>query len=148
MTFDVVIIGSGFSGIGSAVRLQQAGLSNFIVIERDSSIGGTWWANKYPGAACDVESNLYSFSFAPHPDWSRSFGTQSEILGYLRSCVHKYALGSKILLNTNVDSAVFGDDNLWHVKLSTGQTLDTKFVISGAGGLSRPCIPDIPVRPL
>jgi cation diffusion facilitator CzcD-associated flavoprotein CzcO len=73
---DVVIIGTGFSGIGAAIRLRQAGIDNFVLAEREDAIGGTWYVNRYPGAACDVESNLYSFSFAQNPDWRRSFGTQ------------------------------------------------------------------------
>ena len=76
MGAGVLIIGAGFSGMGAAVRLLQSGFDNILIVERDVDVGGTWHANKYPGAACDVESMLYSFSFAQHPRWSRSFGTQ------------------------------------------------------------------------
>ena len=79
----VLIIGTGFAGLGMAIRLKQAGIHDFTVLERAGEVGGTWRDNTYPGAACDVPSHLYSFSFAPNPDWSRSFSPQTEIQAYL-----------------------------------------------------------------
>src|SRR3712207_9396250 len=82
----VAIVGSGFSGLGMAIRLRQEGFEDFVVLERADDVGGTWQANTYPGCACDVPSHLYSFSFAPNPDWSQTYSGQREIWGYLRRC--------------------------------------------------------------
>src|SRR4051812_37440958 len=82
----IAIIGSGFGGLGTAIRLREAGVTDFVVLERADDVGGTWRDNSYPGCACDVESHLYSFSFALNPDWSRSFSYQPEIWRYLRGC--------------------------------------------------------------
>src|SRR2546423_15705837 len=79
-----IIIGSGFGGLGMAIRLRQAGLTSFVILERGTEVGGTWRDNDYPGCACDVQSHLYSFSFEPNPKWSRMFAPQAEILAYLR----------------------------------------------------------------
>ena len=90
MDVSVAIVGSGFSGIGLAIRLRQEGIEDFTVLERNAGVGGTWWANTYPGCACDVPSHLYSFSFEPNPHWSRTYSPQAEILDYLRHCADKY----------------------------------------------------------
>ena len=86
---DIAIIGSGFSGLGMAIRLKQAGTNDFVVLERADEVGGTWQANTYPGCACDVPSHLYSFSFAPNPDWSRTYSAQPEIREYLARVVSR-----------------------------------------------------------
>src|SRR6202012_4367442 len=91
-TVHVAIIGSGFSGLGTAIRLKQEGIEDFVVLERAGEVGGTWRDNTYPGCACDVPSHLYSFSFAPNPGWSRAFSPQPEILSYLRSCAERYGI--------------------------------------------------------
>ena len=88
----VAIVGSGFSGLGMAVRLKQAGIDDFVILERAADLGGTWRDNTYPGCQCDVESNLYSFSFAPNPAWSRTYSRQPEIWEYLRLCAEKFGL--------------------------------------------------------
>src|SRR5215475_5275157 len=88
--FEVIIIGSGFGGLGTAIKLREAGIDSFVVLERGSDLGGTWRDNDYPGCACDVQSHLYSFSFEPNPKWSRMFAPQAEILDYLRHCADKY----------------------------------------------------------
>src|SRR5690606_17218028 len=82
----VAVIGSGFSGLGTAIRLQQQGIEDFLVFERADEVGGTWRDNTYPGCACDVMSHLYSFSFAPNPRWKSTFGKQGELFDYLRDC--------------------------------------------------------------
>src|SRR5256885_5722284 len=89
---DIAIIGSGFAGIGAAIRLQQAGFDDFVVLEKAGDVGGTWRDNSYPGCACDVPSHLYSFSFAPNPDWSSTFSPQPEIWKYLRDCAERFGL--------------------------------------------------------
>src|SRR5579862_3072471 len=88
----VAIIGSGFSGLGTAIRLKQEGMHDFVVLERANEVGGTWRDNTYPGCACDVPSNLYSFSFAPNPDWTRAFSPQPEIFEYLKACASRYGI--------------------------------------------------------
>src|SRR5919199_4628236 len=93
MTHDIVIIGGGFSGLGMAIRLKQAGIEDFVILERADDVGGTWQANTYPGCACDVPSHLYSFSFQPNPEWTRAFAPQGEILSYLQKCTEQYGLG-------------------------------------------------------
>src|SRR3954464_8167435 len=90
--FEVIVIGTGFSGLGMAIRLKQAGINDFLILEKDDGVGGTWRANHYPGAACDVQSHLYSFSFEPNPRWTREFAPQREILAYLEHCADKYHL--------------------------------------------------------
>src|SRR5690606_10253732 len=85
-----IIIGSGFAGIGMAIALKKAGLDDFLILEKRSDVGGVWRDNTYPGAACDVPSHLYSFSFEPNPNWSRVFAPQAEIHQYLRRCAEKY----------------------------------------------------------
>ena len=107
-------------------------------------MGGTWWDNSYPGAACDVESHLYSYSFEPNPNWSRQFSPQQEILAYLDKCAEKYDVNSHIQLNTTVASAVFDEAlGLWNVTDSTGKVYMAQTIISCAGGLSQPSLPDI-----
>src|SRR3954451_15528280 len=87
-----VVVGAGFSGIAAGVALKRAGITDFVILEKAASVGGTWRENTYPGAACDVPSHLYSFSFEPNAKWSRSFGGQAEILAYLEHCTDKYGL--------------------------------------------------------
>src|ERR1700710_151074 len=101
----VLIIGSGFAGLGAAIRLTQDGREDFLVVERGREVGGTWRDNTYPGAACDVPSHLYSYSFELNPDWSRSFSPQHEIQDYLRAVAAKYDLGDKHLFDTEVTLA-------------------------------------------
>jgi cation diffusion facilitator CzcD-associated flavoprotein CzcO len=107
-------------------------------------LGGTWYDNHYPGAACDVESHLYSYSFEPNPDWSMQFSPQQEILTYMEHCAEKYSLTPHLQFNTNITRAVFEDNNgTWKVETDTGNTYITKVLISCAGGLSQPSFPDI-----
>src|SRR5699024_2588363 len=86
----IVIVGAGFGGIGLAIKLRQAGIKDFTILERFNDIGGTWARNTYPGAACDVPSTLYSYSFEPNPNWSKKFGTQPEIHAYIKNSAQKY----------------------------------------------------------
>src|SRR5918992_2234132 len=96
MDVSVAIVGSGFSGIGLAVNLRRAGVEDFVVLERGAGVGGTWHYNTYPGCACDVPSNLYSFSFAPNPDWSRTYPKQPELRDYLRRVAHRFGVYDRI----------------------------------------------------
>jgi len=143
---QVLIIGTGFAGIGMGIRLKQAGIHDFVILERADAVGGTWRDNRYPGAACDIESHLYSFSFEPNPEWSRQFAPQAEILAYLEHCVEKYGLGPHIRFGVEAASAVFHEaDGEWEVQTRGGgnQVLRAQIVVAGCGGLSKPALPDI-----
>ena len=101
----VVIVGAGFSGIGMAARLRSMGIDDFVVLDRGNDLGGTWRDNSYPGCCCDVPSNLYSYSFALNPDWSRSFPAQAEIWDYMRACVDRFDVGRHLRYGRAVDEA-------------------------------------------
>ena len=107
--FDIVIVGSGFSGLGMAIRLKQEGIHDFAVLERGDDVGGTWHYNTYPGCACDVPSHLYSFSFAPNPDWSQTYSPQPEIREYLRGCADRFDIRPHVKLGHTVESASWDD---------------------------------------
>jgi cation diffusion facilitator CzcD-associated flavoprotein CzcO len=140
---NVLIIGSGFAGLGMAIRLEQEGRRDFLVLERFDDVGGTWFANTYPGAACDVPSRLYSFSFAPNPHWSRSFSPQNEILDYLRSCADRFGVRDRIRFGTSAEAAEWDEQaRRWHVRTNAGDfTCDV--LVSGAGALSAPKLPPV-----
>jgi cation diffusion facilitator CzcD-associated flavoprotein CzcO len=141
----VLIIGSGFAGLGMAIRLKQAGIDDFLVLEQASTIGGTWRDNHYPGAACDVQSHLYSFSFEPWPEWSREFAPQKEILAYLEHCADKYGIRPHIRFGARVKRARWDEQTeTWEVETSDGATLRARVLVPGCGPLSRPVMPDIP----
>jgi cation diffusion facilitator CzcD-associated flavoprotein CzcO len=143
---SVVIIGAGFGGIGMAIRLKQAGIHDFVVLEKTADLGGTWRDNTYPGAACDVPSHLYSFSFERKTDWSRKFPRQDEILDYLRHCAAKYGIKPHLRFGTEVQGALFDEDaGLWRITTSDGE-IDTHVLVSGCGQLRRPAYPDIEGR--
>src|SRR5271168_1175298 len=99
---EILVIGTGFAGLGMAINLEKAGFHDFTLIEKDGDVGGTWLVNDYPGCACDVPSHMYSFSFEGNPDWSRDFASQPEILAYLRGCAQKYGLRPRIQFGTQV----------------------------------------------
>ena len=147
-THEVVIVGSGFAGIGMAIRLKQEGIDDFVVLERADRVGGTWRDNHYPGVACDVESHLYSFSFAPNPDWTRQFAPQSEILAYLERCVERFGIGPHVRFGAEVNGARFDERaGLWEVRTASGETFVARVVVGASGlALSRPTLPDIPGR--
>lgn len=142
--YSVIIVGAGFSGICMGVQLKKEGIHDFIILEGEDGPGGTWRVNTYPGAACDVQSHLYSFSFEPYPEWSRMFGLQDEILSYQEHCFEKYGLYPHARFNVRVVAAVFDDKQAcWLVKTSDGSSFLTDFLVSGTGGLSKPSLPQI-----
>ncbi len=145
MNNHVLIIGTGFAGLGMAIRLKQAGIDDFTILEQASGVGGVWRDNHYPGVACDVESHLYSFSFEPNPNWSRQFAPRAEILAYLEHCATKYGVRPHIRFNAGAKSAVFDErTGIWTVEATDGTTIRARVVVSGAGhALSRPITPDI-----
>ncbi|WP_246383566.1 flavin-containing monooxygenase [Nocardioides stalactiti] len=140
----VAIIGSGFAGLAMAVRLKQEGRHDFVVLERSNDVGGTWRDNDYPGCACDVPSNLYSFSFAPNPRWSRAFSQQAELLRYLRDTAVRFGVWPHIAFNAEVLQATWLEsDQEWEIETRAG-TVRSQILVSGAGPLSEPSYPDIP----
>lgn len=142
---SVLIIGTGFGGLGMAIQLKSAGINSFVILEKASAVGGTWRDNTYPGAACDVQSHLYSFSFEPRHDWSRKFGLQPEILGYMQHCVDKYGLAGHIRFNSEVASAAFDETtNTWTVTTTGGESHTANIVITATGQLNQPAWPNIP----
>lgn len=142
--FHTLIIGSGFAGIGMAIALKKAGLGNFLILEKQSDVGGVWRDNTYPGAACDVPSHLYSFSFEPNPNWSRVFARQAEIHQYLQHCARKHGLLPSIRFGCEVARASFDEGlALWTVNLTSGEVLQARHVVTATGQLSRPVYPKL-----
>lgn len=137
--YQVGIIGAGFGGLGAAIQLHRLGNDNFIVFERASELGGTWRDNTYPGCACDVPSHLYSFSFEPNSEWSRSYSGQAEILDYLRNTAQRNGITEKIRFNSEVKSAIFDEkEGVWEIKDQNGFTCRVQFLLSATGPLNRP----------
>ncbi|MFE7409607.1 flavin-containing monooxygenase [Streptomyces laurentii] len=140
----VAVIGSGFGGLGAAVRLRREGITDFVVLERADSVGGTWRDNDYPGCACDVPSHLYSFSFAPNPDWPRTFSGQRHIRAYLEHVTDTFGIRPHLRLSHEVTRTTWNADELrWDIETSRG-TFSADVVVSATGPLSDPKIPDIP----
>ncbi len=140
---DHLVIGAGFAGLCAAIKLDEAGEHDFLVVERAADVGGTWRDNTYPGAACDVPSQLYSFSFARNPDWSRSFSPQPEIQAYLQRVARESGVLDRFRFGTDVHDARWDDDaQRWVTTTSTGRYV-SRTLISGAGALVEPRLPDI-----
>lgn len=141
----VLIIGAGFAGVGLAIQLKQRGIEDFLIVEKAAAVGGTWRDNSYPGAACDVPSHLYSFSFEPKTNWSRKFAPQAEIFAYIQQCVSKHGLAAQISFNTEVASAEFDAvAGVWQVHCSDGRNFRARALVSACGQLNRPAYPRIP----
>jgi cation diffusion facilitator CzcD-associated flavoprotein CzcO len=151
---SVLIIGTGFSGLGMAIRLKQGGViargsggvpqEELVVLERAGEVGGTWRDNTYPGAACDVPSHLYSFSFAPNPDWSRSFSPQAEIQEYLERTATDFGVRPHIRFHHEVQGAVWQEaERCWRVSTNHGD-FEAGVLISATGALSDPSVPELP----
>ncbi|MGC2814860.1 MAG: NAD(P)/FAD-dependent oxidoreductase [Candidatus Acidiferrum sp.] len=141
---DVLIVGSGFSGLCTAIKLRQAGMNSFLLIEKSDDIGGTWYDNRYPGCACDIPSHLYSFSFELWPDWTRMYPGQQEIHEYLKRCVERYGLAPHIRLNTCLHEAVWNEkESLWNATVGEGKRVRARVIVSGVGGLHVPSYPQI-----
>ena len=139
----VVIVGAGFSGIAMAARLSQTGIEDFLILEKATDVGGTWRDNRYPGCACDVPSRLYSLSFAPKVDWSRDYAPAGEIWDYLRECIDRFGLRSRLVLGADVIDATWADGR-WQVLAADGREWTADALVLGVGGLHVPKRPDLP----
>lgn len=140
----VMIVGAGFAGLGTAIRLLQNGIDDFVILERGDRVGGTWRDNTYPGAACDIPSVLYSYSFAPNPDWSRAYSGGPEILDYIEDLVDRYALREHIRFGTEVTALNFDSDTgTWTADTATGALYTGRAAVLAAGPLANVSWPDI-----
>ncbi|HEY9354031.1 MAG TPA: NAD(P)/FAD-dependent oxidoreductase, partial [Nocardioides sp.] len=144
---EVVVIGAGISGIAAAIKLREAGVEDVVILEKADTYGGTWRANTYPGCACDVPSNLYSFSFAPNSDWSRVYGNQPEILAYIDGVARDRGLEDITRFGVEVRGATWNAESAesaeWHLDTSDGE-ITTGFLVAAAGPWNEPKIPDLP----
>ena len=140
----VAIIGAGFGGLAAAIRLRQQQIDDFIMLEKSDDVGGTWRENRYPGAACDVQSHMYSLSFAPKTDWSKRYAEAPEIFQYIQDITRDYQLRQFIRFNTEVIGAYYDEHRyLWRIELASQEILEAQFVIFASGPLHVPQIPHI-----
>ena len=143
--FDAVIVGAGFAGIGAAIQLKRMGYENFVILDREDDLGGTWHVNHYPGLAVDVPTTTYSYFFEPNPNWSRLFSTGAEIKQYAGDVADKYDVRRHMRFGTVVESARWDEEAaLWRVALAGGETVSARFLFTATGFLSQPHMPDIP----
>src|SRR5689334_2211681 len=141
----IAIIGSGFSGLCLGMQLKRAGIDAFTIYEKADRLGGTWRENSYPGAACDVPSFAYCFSFAQKTDWTRKWSPQAEILAYMEDCARSHGLYDHIRFGTEIASARFDErDGTWRLRTTSGEETVADVLVSGVGQLNRPAIPAIP----
>jgi cyclohexanone monooxygenase len=142
--YETIIVGAGFSGIGTAIKLDKSGMGDYLVIEAGDGPGGTWHWNTYPGIAVDIPSFSYQFSFEQSPEWTRTYAAGRELKAYAEHCVDKYGLRRKIRFNTKVLGATFDDDeDLWRIEVDSGAPLTARFLINACGVLVTPNLPDI-----
>ncbi|WP_407689456.1 flavin-containing monooxygenase [Mycobacterium sp. HUMS_1102779] len=140
-----LVIGAGFGGLAAAYELSKDGLADVTVLEKAGDVGGVWRANTYPGAACDVPSNLYSYSFARKTDWGRRYAEQPDILGYIRDTADRFGLRDLVRTGVEVTSARYDDGTAtWRVTTSSGEVLEAEVLVPAVGQLSRPALPQIP----
>ncbi|PHS25312.1 MAG: flavin-containing monooxygenase FMO [Robiginitomaculum sp.] len=141
--FETVIIGTGFSGLLAAIRLKKNKIDDFVLLERNAELGGTWQQNSYPGAEVDVPTGLYSFSFAPFP-FTKKYAPQSELLAYTNHIIEKYGLRKYAKTKQAVKQLKYDEsENLWHVEVATGERYTARFIIDTSGVLANPKMPYI-----
>lgn len=142
--YHVLVVGAGFSGIGTAIQLDKAGIHDYHIVEAGDGPGGTWYWNTYPGIAVDIPSFSYQFSFEQSPDWTRTYAPGHELKAYAEHCVDKYGLRPKIRFSTKVLGATFDEsENVWRVEVDSGETLTSRFLVNASGVLTVPNLPDI-----
>ena len=143
--YDAIVVGAGFGGIGTAIQLKRLGFENFVLLDREDDLGGTWYVNHYPGLTVDVPTTTYSYDFEPNPNWSRLFSTGAEIKQYADDVADKYDVRRHIRFTTCVEGARWDEGaDLWRVALSDGSTLSSRYLITATGFLSQPHTPEIP----
>jgi cation diffusion facilitator CzcD-associated flavoprotein CzcO len=140
---SVGVVGAGFGGVGMGIKLREAGIEDFTIFERGDSVGGVWRANTYPGAACDVPSHLYSFSFAPGHKWSRRYAPQPEILTYLEDCVERFEIGPHLRLGTSVERATYEPEGRWRLETGDGDSHTFDILVTACGQLTNPAVPAV-----
>jgi cation diffusion facilitator CzcD-associated flavoprotein CzcO len=142
---DAVIVGAGFGGIGAAIQLKRMGYENFVILDREDDLGGTWHVNRYPGLAVDVPTTTYSYYFEPNPNWSRLYSTGAEIKQYAEDVADKYDVRRHMRFGTLVEGACWDDEaSVWRIALADGEALTARYLITATGFLSQPKTPDIP----
>ena len=142
---EVVILGAGMSGLCMGIQFKAAGQHDFVILEKQAGLGGTWWDNRYPGAHVDVPAPLYSLSFEPNPRWSRRFAAAPEIQAYMLHCAEKYGLTPHLRFGTAIEEARFDESRgRWAIRTAAGERLDARFFVCSAGPLSQVRWPDIP----
>lgn len=142
--YQVAIIGAGFGGLAMAIRLLQRNIHNFVILEKSNEVGGTWRENQYPGGACDVQSHLYSLSFAPKTDWSKRYAEAPEIFQYIQDVVQQFNLREYCQFNSEVVHTEYHEkDCVWHVALKDGRQLSCQYLVFASGPLHVPQIPHI-----
>lgn len=140
----VIVIGAGIAGVGLGVRLLDSGIEDFVILERNDSVGGTWFEHTYPGCACDIPAHLYSYSFARNPEWTRLFPTQTEILDYVRETAERYGVDRRIRFGCEMLKSRWSEaDGRWHVRTDAGP-LSCDVLVSAIGATAEPNEPDIP----
>ncbi|MGY4710805.1 flavin-containing monooxygenase [Mycolicibacterium sp. CBM1] len=141
---DAIIVGAGFAGIGAGIQLKRLGFDNFVLLEREADLGGTWYVNHYPGLTVDVPTTTYSYFFEPNPNWNRLFSTGAEIKQYADDVADKYDIRRHIQFGAAVDSARWDEEAaLWQVTLAGGDLLTARYLITATGFLSQPFTPQI-----
>src|SRR5689334_2106470 len=141
---EIAIVGAGFSGLAMAIRLKQEGFHDFVVLERGDDLGGTWRDNAYPGCQCDIASHLYSYSFAPNPDWSHGLSPRQEIHAYLRDCAERFGVMPHLRLRHDATAIEWDEERRrWRIETSAG-SFDSKLVVQATGPMSSPRLPEVP----
>lgn len=144
-TVQVAVVGAGLAGLCAAIRLEQAGVCSFTVLEKAADVGGVWRDNSYPGAGCDIPSCLYSYSFARDEPWTRTYAGQPDILGYIRRCARRYGVRSRIRFGAEVTHARFDETaGLWRLRTASGARYAARVLVTATGQLGRPRVPDLP----
>ena len=142
---EVLILGAGMSGLCMGVQLKRAGIDDFVILEKQPGIGGTWWDNRYPGAHVDVPAPAYSFSFAPNPGWTRRFASSREIQAYMQGVVERFGLAPHMRLGERILDAGFDEGKgRWQVRTESGEGFDARFFVCSTGPLNQPRWPEIP----
>src|SRR3954469_16506294 len=142
---EVAVLGAGFGGLAVAHRLARSGIDDVVILERSDGVGGAWRANSYPGAACDVPSHLYSYSFELNPWWSRTYATQPEILAYIERVTDQYGVRPHVRTNTAIVEARWDERaQQWRLTSDSGEGFTADVLVSSLGMLNIPHVPDIP----